>query len=57
MHAGQLAVSPETVRELVADQFPQWRGLAITAVDAPGTVNAIFRIGGQFAARFPWQTR
>jgi len=55
MHPGQLAVSPETVRELVADQFPQWRGLAITAVDAPGTVNAIFRIGGQFAARFPRQ--
>jgi aminoglycoside phosphotransferase (APT) family kinase protein len=55
MHAGQLAVSPETVRELVADQFPRWRGLAIRAVDAPGTVNAIFRIGGQLAARFPLQ--
>ena len=53
MHAGQLAVSPDTVRELVADQFPLWRGLAIRVVDAPGTVNAIFRIGGQLAARFP----
>ena len=55
MHAGQLAVSPQTVRELVADQFPRWRGLAITSVDAPGTVNAIFRVGGQFAARFRLQ--
>ncbi len=53
MHDGQLAVSPGMVRELVDEQFPQWRGLAITAVDAPGTVNAIFRVGGRLAARFP----
>ena len=33
-------------------QFPQWRGLAIKPADSQGTVNAIFRIGGQFAARF-----
>jgi aminoglycoside phosphotransferase (APT) family kinase protein len=55
MHAGQLEVSPETVRELVDEQFPRWRGLGIKVVDSPGTVNAIFRIGGQFAARFPLQ--
>ena len=55
MHAGQLAVSPQTVRELVAEQFPGWRGLAIRAVEATGTVNAIFRIGGKLAARFPLQ--
>jgi len=55
MHAGQLAISPGTVRELVDDQFPSWRSLAISAVDSQGTVNAIFRIGGQFAARFPLQ--
>src|ERR1700730_8296154 len=52
MHAGQLSVSPETVRELVDDQFPRWRSLAIQAVDSAGTVNAIFRIGGRLAARF-----
>ncbi len=46
MHAGQLSVSPETVRELVDDQFARWRSLAIQAVDSAGTVNAIFRIGG-----------
>ena len=55
MHPGQLAVSPQTVRELVDGQFPGWQGLAIGAVNAPGTVNAIFRIGEQFAARFPLQ--
>ena len=52
MHAGQLSVLAETVRELVDDQFPQWRGLAIEAVDSAGTVNAIFRVGSRFAARF-----
>jgi aminoglycoside phosphotransferase (APT) family kinase protein len=53
MHADQLAVSSGMVRTLVDEQFPGWRGLAITTVDAAGTVNAIFRIGGNLAARFP----
>jgi aminoglycoside phosphotransferase (APT) family kinase protein len=53
MHADQLAVSSGMVRELVDAQFPGWRQLAITKVDAVGTVNAIFRIGDRLAARFP----
>jgi aminoglycoside phosphotransferase (APT) family kinase protein len=53
MHPGQLSVSPVTVRTLVADRFPQWQHLHIEAVSSPGTVNAIFRIGDQFVARFP----
>jgi aminoglycoside phosphotransferase (APT) family kinase protein len=52
MHANQLAVSPGAVRELVDEQFPQWRGLAIETVDSQGTVNRIFRIGDQLTARF-----
>ena len=48
---GQPAVSPETVRELVDAQFPSRRALAIKPVDSQGTVNTIFRIGSQFAAR------
>ena len=52
MHPGQLTVPAGTVRDLVDEQFPQWRRLAIRAVDAGGTVNAIFRIGGRLAARF-----
>ncbi len=55
MHAGQLAITVQTVRALVGEQFPAWRGQAITAVRAPGTVNAIFRIGEQLAGRFPLQ--
>jgi aminoglycoside phosphotransferase (APT) family kinase protein len=53
MHDGQLDVSAGMVRELVAGQFPGWRGLAVRAVESPGTVNAIFRIGDRLAARFP----
>ncbi len=52
MHSGQLTVSPGMVRELVDAQFPSWRDLAVRAVESAGTVNAIFRIGGQLAARF-----
>lgn len=53
MHADQLTVSPQTVRVLVDKQFPEWQGMQIRSVFAAGTVNAIFRIGDQFAARFP----
>jgi aminoglycoside phosphotransferase (APT) family kinase protein len=53
MHTDQLAVSVETVRTLVDGQFPQWRELPIRRVASVGTVNAIFRIGDRFAARFP----
>jgi aminoglycoside phosphotransferase (APT) family kinase protein len=53
MHDGQLAISSGMVRELVDAQFAGWRNLAITAAGSSGTVNAIFRIGDQLAARFP----
>jgi aminoglycoside phosphotransferase (APT) family kinase protein len=53
MHADQLIGSLSVVRELVDEQFPNWRQLAVTAVEPAGTVNAIFRIGDRFAARFP----
>jgi Phosphotransferase enzyme family len=46
---------PPAVRALVAEQFPQWQQLHIQAVPSPGTVNAIFRIGERFVARFPLQ--
>ena len=55
MHDDQLTVSPRTVRALVDEQFPRWRGLAVTEVTSPGPVNAIFRIGEGLAARFPLQ--
>jgi aminoglycoside phosphotransferase (APT) family kinase protein len=53
MHADQLTVPLTTVRALVDEQFPEWARLPVTGVVSEGTVNAIFRIGDRFAARFP----
>lgn len=53
MHANQLTVTPETVRKLVDEQFSEWRGLPVNGVPAQGTVNALFRIGDKYLARFP----
>jgi len=52
MHDDQMTVPLATVRELVGEQFPRWQRLPIERVHASGTVNAIFRIGGDLAARF-----
>jgi aminoglycoside phosphotransferase (APT) family kinase protein len=53
MHADQLAVPIEMVRALLDQQFPQWGDLPVRAVASTGTVNALYRIGGQPVARFP----
>jgi hypothetical protein len=37
MHANQLAVSVETVRAVVDQQFPAWRSLHIRTIASPGT--------------------
>lgn len=55
MHRDQLAVSVSTVRRLVDEQFPEWRTLPVWPVASQGTVNALFRIGEKFLARFPLQ--
>jgi len=53
MHAGQLTVTVETVRALVADQFPAWADRPVRTVETNGTVNALFRVGDGLVARFP----
>lgn len=53
MHADQLTITPDMVRDLVRDQFPAWRDFRVREVASQGTVNAIFRIGDDLAARFP----
>ena len=53
MHPDQLPVSLATVTELVDQQFPEWQGLPVAEVASQWTVNALFRIGGKFVARFP----
>ena len=53
MHADQLTITPDMVRDLVRDRFPAWRDFRVREVASQGTVNAIFRIGDDLAARFP----
>jgi aminoglycoside phosphotransferase (APT) family kinase protein len=53
MHADQMTVPDATVRALTAEQFPRWRALPVRRIASQGTVNAIFRIGDDLAARFP----
>lgn len=53
MHSNQLAVPLELVQQLVWTQFPVYRLQKIERFVSEGTVNAIFRIGDDLAARFP----
>ncbi|MHB2267128.1 aminoglycoside phosphotransferase family protein [Aliihoeflea sp. PC F10.4] len=53
MHIDQIDIDPARISELIWDQFPQFRGEEIVAQKSAGTVNAIFRIGSKYAARFP----
>ena len=53
MHADEVEVSEELVRELVSSQFPQWRSLDLRAVEPWGTDNAIFRLGEDLVVRLP----
>jgi aminoglycoside phosphotransferase (APT) family kinase protein len=55
MHANQLVVTRELVSELMRLQFPSWAALPVERVAGQGTVNAIFRIGPDLAARLPLQ--
>lgn len=53
VHADEIPIDEDAVRQIVAEQFPQWRAEPVRAVSGEGTVNAIFRIGDRLAARFP----
>lgn len=53
MHDDQVHIELDLARDLIRDQFPQFGDEKITALASAGTVNAIFRIGSRYAARFP----
>lgn len=55
MHADQVHIDVHLARQLIGEQFPQWRDEPVAPVAGSGTVNAIFRIGSQLAGRFPLQ--
>lgn len=53
MHDDELRVDLDTAVRLIREQFPQWADLHVRPVATAATVNAIFRIGAELAARFP----
>ena len=46
-------VSSGLVRALVAEQFPEWAGLAVTAAPHQGHDNRTFRLGEELSVRLP----
>jgi aminoglycoside phosphotransferase (APT) family kinase protein len=46
-------IDADLVARLVADQFPEWAGLRVTAVSPQGWDNRTFRIGDELSARLP----
>jgi aminoglycoside phosphotransferase (APT) family kinase protein len=57
MHADELDVDVALVRRLLAEQFPEWSGLALEPVLPLGTDNANFRLGDELLVRLPRRRR
>ena len=55
IHADQIDSDELLVRRLLADQFPHWAELSVTAVPSSGTENAIYRLGDAMAVRLPYR--
>jgi len=53
MHPDEIPVSEELVARLIASQQPRYVGLSLRRVRSTGTVNAIFRLGEDYAVRLP----
>lgn len=53
MHDGEVDLAPDDVARLVAAQFPDWAGAPVERVPSDGTVNAMFRLGGDKVVRLP----
>ncbi|MCL4543474.1 MAG: aminoglycoside phosphotransferase family protein [Chloroflexi bacterium] len=53
MHEDEIVLADAAARALITDQFSRWAQEPIRRIDSSGTVNAIFRIGERYAARFP----
>jgi len=53
MHEDELELDEALVRQLLAEQFPEWAELPLRRIEPSGTVNAIFRLGNQLSVRLP----
>ncbi|MYW63378.1 phosphotransferase [Streptomyces sp. SID8379] len=53
LHDGEPDIDAGLVRELLADQFPEWAGLPVRYVESDGTSNMLFRLGDDLVVRLP----
>jgi aminoglycoside phosphotransferase (APT) family kinase protein len=53
MHENEIAISDETARRLVAEQFPSWASRPLTRLPPIGTDNQLFRMGDDLLVRMP----
>jgi aminoglycoside phosphotransferase (APT) family kinase protein len=53
VHDDEVSTDASLVRRLLAAQFPRWARLDIEPVHSDGTDNAMYRLGGELAARLP----
>lgn len=53
MHPDEFPVDEQLVARLVAGRFPRWAGLPVRRLASGGTVNAMFRLGGELVVRLP----
>lgn len=50
---GRVGIDAGLVKRLVATQFPRWRDLPVTPVEADGWDNRTYRLGNEMAVRLP----
>lgn len=53
LHDDEVVSTPDLVRRLVAEQFPQWADLPVTPGPAGGTDHHLFRLGDDLLVRMP----
>lgn len=53
MHDGEVPIDSDTVRRLIAGQFPHLLDLPVTEVRSTATVNAVYRLGDRLCVRLP----
>ncbi|MGW0080272.1 aminoglycoside phosphotransferase family protein [Streptomyces sp. NPDC003393] len=50
---GERALDVRLVHRLIAERFPRWAGLPLTAVASAGTSNVMYRLGEDMVVRLP----
>ena len=53
MHEDEIEINENIVKQLINEQFSQYKDLPIYKINSMGTVNAIYRLGDEYSVRLP----